>query len=344
MNSRNKPILILIIMLLCLSSCDKSTGPDGSGHHKIAYVSYTDDDLDIYTVNTDGSNPTLLTDSLAHEYYPFWSPDGQYIYYQSLNEDVNEIYRMDADGSNKTKLNEFGGTLALVDISADGSKLLFWHDTNFQYDIYIMSLWPPGTTHVKTISTSYLECVRFTPDGQNIMYMMASSTNYLTYMVSIDGSTTVPIADDVDDCFDASVSPDGTRIACVFQDSENGPGEIIVCDIDESNRVNFSSSDAASRSPRWSPDGTQLLYMEIYSPSITGLMIINADGTGRTLLTDSTSYLYKAQWSPDGSKICYLDNRDGDWEVYIMNSDGSGKTKLTDNYIDDSTPTCSPAL
>jgi TolB protein len=54
---------------------------------------------------------------------------------------------------------------------------------------------------------------------------------------------------------------------------------------------------------------------------------MNADGSGKRLLTRSTSHLYA--WSPDGRKIAFGRRRNGSDDLFVMNADGSGQRNLT---------------
>ena len=47
---------------------------------------------DIWTANEDGSDPHRVTDNLAREVYPRFSPDGKWIAYQSDKTGREEIY------------------------------------------------------------------------------------------------------------------------------------------------------------------------------------------------------------------------------------------------------------
>ena len=65
---------------------------------------------------------------------------------------------------------------------------------------------------------------------------------------------------------------------------------------------------------------------------------MNADGSGKTRLTDNSADDKTPIWSPDGRRIAFTSNRDGNFEIYVMNADGSGQTRLTDNPAVDRYP------
>jgi Tol biopolymer transport system component len=55
---------------------------------------------------------------------------------------------------------------------------------------------------------------------------------------------------------------------------------------------------------------------------------MNADGTGRTRLTEHPERDADPTWSPDGSKVVFVSQRDGDVALWIMDADGGNKHKL----------------
>ena len=57
----------------------------------------------------DGSNQVRLTDGMAVDGVPCWSPDGSMIVFRSQRDGNDEIYVMNADGSNQMRLtsNQF---------------------------------------------------------------------------------------------------------------------------------------------------------------------------------------------------------------------------------------------
>ena len=73
---------------------------------RVAFVSYRDGNAEIYLMDSDGSHPVKLTDDLAEDKHPTWSPDGSQIAFTSNRDGDREIFVMGADGNNPTHLTD----------------------------------------------------------------------------------------------------------------------------------------------------------------------------------------------------------------------------------------------
>ena len=91
---------------------DPSWSPDGQ---KIAFSSSLvflgadaqEGDYEIYVMDSDGNNRTMLTDNVVHDTHPSWSPDGQLITYESWTfENPSEIHLITAEGEYLMRLSE----------------------------------------------------------------------------------------------------------------------------------------------------------------------------------------------------------------------------------------------
>ena len=58
----------------------------------------------MYVMNTDGSSQTRLTNDVATDRNPTWSPDGTRIAFESFRDGNREVYVMNADGSGAKRL------------------------------------------------------------------------------------------------------------------------------------------------------------------------------------------------------------------------------------------------
>ena len=97
-------------------------------------------------------------------------------------------------------------------------------------------------------------------------------------------------------------------------------------------------------SPDWSPHSSQLLFISP-NPSLghTQVYRINADGTGLTQLTHSTTKDNDlATWSPDGTEILVARAGTREHAIWVMNADGTGFKKLTSDLYPNEHPEFTP--
>lgn len=68
------------------------------------------------------------------------------------------------------------------------------------------------------------------------------------------------------------------------------------------------------------------------------IYLVNADGSGLTLIADSGGYDSAPAWAPDGSRLAFSGNGD----LWVVNADGSGLERITRGPHDDDAPAWSP--
>jgi len=177
------------------------------------------------------------------------------------------------------------------------------------------------------------------PPGDNEIYVADLKAWKITQLTKAAGNS-----------FDPDWSPDGTKI--IFRTDRNGKepftsfesGEIYVMNSDGSDQINLTKNLANDGWPKWSPNGTQIVFASYRDGrSNSEIYIMNADGSGVSQLTNTPgSNNEDVSWSPDGKKIAFKSYRDGDWEIYVMNSDGTAQNRLTRSPGEDSWPSWSP--
>ena len=132
----------------------------------------------------------------------------------------------------------------------------------------------------------------------------------------------------------------------VFASNREGSMQIYVMNGDGSGVTRLTYSGANDDYPRWSPNGTKILFQSDRDNPDTGYMdiyVMNADGSGVTRLTSDPNDDSMASWSPDGSKIVFQSMRNGvNYQVYSMNADGSNQVNLTNTSASDGEPSWSP--
>jgi Tol biopolymer transport system component len=144
-------------------------------------------------------------------------------------------------------------------------------------------------------------------------------------------------------------SPDNSRFAYIWNVSQGGSNVLKVLDTrisdPTSNTKSIVSSDAGGglSSPTWSPDGSRIAFVRLGNQQSWAIDVVNADGTGRTLLRQVAGEQYRGglAWSKQGLFTVGF-NLTGKNDVYTMFSDGGSVRNLTNNPADDGSPAWSP--
>lgn len=148
------------------------------------------------------------------------------------------------------------------------------------------------------------------------------------------------------------VSPDAFpgangKIAFVRASGDDeDPEHIWVMDNDGSNAVQITHGEVWDLRPRWSPDGTKILFERRHDPDGDAqLFVMDADGSNVTQLTSGAEAV-EGTWSPDGTKIAYSTtpnpNTGEERALFVMDADGSNVTQLTFDNRNDAGPSWSP--
>lgn len=167
--------------------------PDGK---KIAFISNRDGDpMQIYVMNTDGSNVVRLTNNPSIGCYnPMFSPDGKKIvYYSEKGDRKDQIWVMNADGSNQTLLTGGIGHNIFPAFSHDGKKIIFSSSNreggNTSYVdgsyVYVMNADGSNLARLSEIKSFF---ARFSPDGKKIAYITGKFPSTEIYIANADGS------------------------------------------------------------------------------------------------------------------------------------------------------------
>jgi hypothetical protein len=179
---------------------DPRWAPDGS---RIAYSTLAEGHYRIYIMNTDGSNPTMVTKQSNDFTHPTWSPDGKKLAFQGANERSNQIglsdqiYTIDANGTGFAELTKenFFGNQSLDDNrlpswSPDGQKIMYISDRDPNGDqIFLIN--PDGSNEtLLTGDPNGQEMPTWLSDGKRIGY--ASRIGLAT--VNVNGSDRVLIS------------------------------------------------------------------------------------------------------------------------------------------------------
>jgi Tol biopolymer transport system component len=123
-------------------------------------------------------------------------------------------------------------------------------------------------------------------------------------------------------------SPDGSKIA--FESTRSGAYEIWICRSDGSDLLQLTRYDSISGTPRWSPNGQQIVFdSRVFGNGNTDIFVVDSRGGSPRRLTSAASSAEVPSWSRDGRWIYFASDRSGGWEVWKMPSAGGSAVQVT---------------
>ncbi|MEW6717561.1 MAG: DUF5050 domain-containing protein [Chloroflexota bacterium] len=268
---------------------------------RIVFVSNRGEDpqkRDLFILDLDTMVITPLNTGFDSVLFPKWSPDGSKILFTV--KDIWNIYTIDADGTNLTQITNFSSNNA--DWSPDGRHIVFQSDHQNEPkdtpDIYMIDANGENLTEIHDDPAVLDFSPRWSPDGNQIMYISGKTGNYEIFLMNADGSNPTQLTTSTSPIIGAAWSPNGKRIVYTFLQSANNT-DLYTIDADGSNDsiVQLTRGAVYEDGPAWSSDGEKIVFFSDRSGNLD-LWIINADGTNLVQLTNDAFYDAYPDWLP----------------------------------------------
>jgi TolB protein len=103
----------------------------------------------------------------------------------------------------------------------------------------------------------------------------------------------------------------------------------------------FTGDGAIAMFPRWSPDGSRLLYTSWLHGS-PDIYTINLATLQRSTFESFRGSNFSARFSPDGRRVAMILTGSGSSEIWVSDAEGHGLLRLTNNDLVKSSPCWSP--
>jgi Tol biopolymer transport system component len=314
-----------------------------AGRARIAFVSDRDGNMEIYTMNPDGSDVLRLTENNNTDMTPQWSPDGSKIAFFSDRDGFPpQYYVMNADGSDPVKLTFSDEPILGMNWSPDSSQIAYLAgDPQGTRRLFITTLM--NNSGVIELWKGDLSEIQWSPSGEWIAFTSsdASQGALITsvQLINIDSSEVVRINEEGLPAEHPAWSPDGQQLVFVSIDPTTLLSNLYIADMTgEAPPVQITHEQLQIRGLTWSPDGQHIAFYADDTEGITRLYIVTPDGD--TII----EYLEVSDpgdlnWSPDSGYIAmqakhddrlYVSTVDVDTFAYFLLTDADSNNMMPD--------------
>lgn len=289
--------------------------------------------VNIFTINADGTGEVRLTPDGVSDFMPDWSPcpsascaPGLLVQVAPATATLGRDETVQATAT----VRSMSGTV--ID-----HAMVAWSST----DASVVTVTPSGLVTAVGPGTAQIQATFADATGSATVTVTDATVlrNVIVYateefglselaVVNPDGSGRRRLTTDGRGYFAPDISPDGQRIAFA------GFAGIYLMNADGSDVTQLVSRAPFDYSPAWSPEGSKIAFRsDTPGPfgSASRIFVINVDGTGLRQLSpdvpDPNSFYYSDDgptWSPDGNKIVFTRNG----SLQVINLDGTGLTPL----------------
>ncbi len=255
----------------------------GAFNGKIAFAASrtVGSNFEIYVMDRDGLNQVRLTNHIATDLRPAWSPDGTRIAFATNRDGNFEIYVMNSDGTNPVRLTNDSATDVDPAWSPDGTRIAFTSNRlNSNPKIFVMNSDGSNVSVLSDSSNLDSQAV-WSPDGARLAFTSDRVGNSEVYVINSDGTGPTRLTNNSARDTDPAWSPDGAKI--VFTSTRDTNTELYVMDASGLNQTRLTNNAGDDSGPTWSPDGAKIAFVQ----QGLGIYVMNADGTAVTRYTEA---------------------------------------------------------
>ncbi|MBK8479478.1 MAG: PD40 domain-containing protein [Opitutaceae bacterium] len=127
-----------------------------------------------------------------------------------------------------------------------------------------------------------------------------------------------------------------------FISERTGHREVYTSDLFFGEVLQVTHDKAQALSPRWSPDGSRIIYTSFFRSGSPDIYIMNP-GTGqRTTFASFKGTNGGARFSPDGGRVAAVLSAGGNQEIFVASASGQGFRRITNSPSIEASPVWSP--
>jgi TolB protein len=256
----------------------------------------------IWQVDSDGANPTALTNASPPAHYPAWHPKGTHFAYTVHTEEGTRVVvrEIGANGASRTLRAPSGSVNTSPTFSPDGETIVYAHGQENGTDLFAVPTFGTESPRRVTVSRG-MDAVSpsYSPDGRRIVYVTNRPGGLGLYIADADGTNAEALTPfsfgDQSQRTDPSWSPDGRLVA--FQAEKDGRSQVYTVSPRDRSAIRQYTNEGRNEDPSWAPDSRHL----VFTSNRTGswqLWVLDIESNRVRQLTHAASGARAGAWSP----------------------------------------------
>ncbi len=332
--------------------------PDGES---LAYLRVNRDSMEVFVkpLSLAGSEKKIAT--VAGLYYgtwqpeatemlggpgPAWMPQGRSILITSASEDGRccGLFEVAIDGSSRRQITnpDHGAHDFYPAVSPDGRKIAFARYTSHSTAaIYIFDR-SRGETRQILFDYSDIRGLAWTHDAKALVFSSNRAGSYRLWLLPIQSGVPEVLAVPSRNAIEPAVSQRGNLAFVDVSDHiDLLCAELPKLTGNPPKGILFAPSSRKTHSPRYSPDGTKVVFLSDRSGTMEVWVAGNEESEPRQLTQIGGAYLGSPHWSPDGRWIAFDSRVDGHSAIFVVGAESGGTRRLIQNSFEEKRPSWS---
>lgn len=268
------------------------TGTKGPFTGKIAYVTKSSGNKEIFVMDYDGRNPQRVTNNGSINLNPDFAPSGKEIIYTSYKKGNPDLYRRELFTGLEARISSRPGLNAMGVFAPDGGRIAAVMTKDGDSEIYLIS--KEGKELARLTRNPAIDISpAWSPDGSKLAFVSDRMGKPQLFVMDADGSNVRRLTTSGAYNVTPRWSPLGDRITYARQGG--GGFQIHSINADGSQDAQLTTL-GSNEHPRWSPDGRFIVFSSTRDGA-EAIYLMRADGSGQTRISSGKARDSHPSWS-----------------------------------------------